>query len=469
VVHSLRFRLLMAFTIVILATVGAVYFFVSQTTGGQIRLYGERSEQARFGRVGFELYRYYHQHGTWEGIQPYVEQWGSLYGRRIILTDTSGIVVADSESELLGEQYSSNVSGRQLSPLLEGDNLGILYMNPDPLPDFPLTLPPHEGIEDFPNIGTGPPPGFPSPLSLSQTIGRFLLWGTLLAIAIALIFTFFLSRRISAPVNALALAARRLGRGDLAHRVQIKDKGEMGELAQAFNSMASDLERAEKLQREMVADVAHELRTPLSNIRGYLEAIRDSVIKPDEKTIRSLEEEAALLSQLVDELQELALAEAGELKLNRQPENIGEVINRAMAAIHVQAQGKGVSTVVDLPEGLPLCNIDLQRINQVLRNLLNNAVVHTPAGGSITVAARHQTNWVEVSVCDTGEGIPPEELSNIFERFYRMDKSRTRATGGTGLGLTIAKRLVEAHGGEIKVQSKPGEGSCFSFTIPVSE
>jgi signal transduction histidine kinase len=303
---------------------------------------------------------------------------------------------------------------------------------------------------------------------LSQAISRFLLWGALLAVAIALLFTFFLSRRISAPIKALALTARRLGQGDLSQRVQLKDKGEMGELAQAFNSMASDLERAEKLQRNMVADVAHELRTPLSNIRGYLEAVRDGVVKPDAETIHSLDEEAALLSRLVDDLQELSLAEAGELKLNRQPGDFGEVINKAVAAIRVQAQGKGISVAADLPEGLPPCDIDFQRIGQVLRNLLENAIAHTGNGGSVMVTAEKQDNWVKVSVTDTGEGIPAEELPNIFERFYRVDKSRARTTGGYGLGLTIAKRLVEAHGGKIEVQSELEKGSRFTFTVPVS-
>jgi signal transduction histidine kinase len=242
----------------------------------------------------------------------------------------------------------------------------------------------------------------------------------------------------------------------------------MGELAQAFNSMASDLERAEKLQRNMVADVAHELRTPLSNIRGYLEAVRDGVVKPDAETIHSLDEEAALLSRLVDDLQELSLAEAGELKLNRQPGDFGEVINKAVAAIRVQAQVKGISVVADLPEGLPPCDIDFQRIGQVLRNLLENAIAHTGNGGSVMVTAEKQDNWVKVSVTDTGEGIPAEELPNIFERFYRVDKSRARTTGGYGLGLTIAKRLVEAHGGKIEVQSELGKSSRFTFTVPVS-
>ena len=443
-VHSLRFRLLVAFALVILVAVGAVYFFVSRTTGGEIHRYGERSEAARFSRVGFELYRYYHQHGDWEGIQSYIEQWGNLYGRRIILTDADGLVVADSQGDLLGEQYYPDVPGRPLSPPWEESIPGTLYISPEPSADLP------------------------SPVSLSQAISRFLLWGALLGVAIALIFTFFLSRRITAPVKALTAAARRLGQGDLSQRVKSKDKGEVGELAQAFNSMAGDLERVEQLRRNMVADIAHELRTPLSNLRGYLEAIRDGIVKPDVDTIHSLDEEATLLSRLVDDLQELSLAEAGELKLDRQAEDIVKLIKQTVAAKQTQAAAKGLSVSIDLPDNLPLVNVDSHRISQVLRNLLENAVAHTDKGDAITVIARQQDSWVEISVVDTGEGIPAEDLPNIFERFYRVDKSRARATGGGGLGLTIAKRLVEAHGGEIEARSEIGKGSRFSFTIPIS-
>jgi len=445
VVHSLRFRLLVAFTIVILVAIGAVYFFTRQTTGGEIQRYGERIEQARFSRVGFELYRYYQMRRDWEGIQPYVEQWGSLYGQRIILTDSRGTVVADSEGELLGKEYRTDVPGRRLSLPWGGSTTGIFYISPEQSADFP------------------------SPLGLSQKITRFLLWGALLAIAIAFLFTFFLSRRISAPVKALTLAARRLGQGDLSQRVQFKDKGEMGELAQAFNSMAGDLERVEQLRRNMVADAAHELRTPLSNIRGYLEAVRDGIKKPDADTIRSLDEESTMLSRLVDDLQELSLAEAGELNLVCQSEDVAALINQTVASVQAQAVTKGVSVSIDLPARLSPVNIDYNRISQVLRNLLENAIAHTAKGDTITVTARQDGSWVEVSVIDTGEGIPAEDLPYIFERFYRVDKSRTRATGGSGLGLTIAKRLVEAHGGKIEVQSEPGKGSRFTFTLPVSE
>ncbi|MFC2056880.1 ATP-binding protein [Chloroflexota bacterium] len=443
--HSLRFRLLVAFTLVIVVAVGAVYFFASQTTGGEIRRYGERSEQARFGRIVFELHRYHSEHGDWEGIQPYVEQWGSLYERKIILTDASGVVVADSQGEQLGEQYHPTAPGKPLSLPWEESTSGTLYITPEPSKIFP------------------------SPLSLSRAVSRFLLWGALLAVAIALLLTFFLSRRILAPVKALTLTANRLGQGDLSQRVQFSDKSELGELAQTFNSMANDLERMEQLRRNMVTDAAHELRTPLSNIHGYLEAIRDGVVTPDTATIHSLHEEVVLLSRLVNDLQELALAEAGELKMAPQTEDISELISQTVARTQVQAAIKGISLTIDLPSKLPLVNIDSYRIGQVLRNLLENAMAHTPKGDSIAVAARQQGSWVEISVADTGEGIPAEDLSNLFERFYRVDKSRSKATGGYGLGLTIAKRLVEAHGGKIEVQSEPGKGSNFTFTLPLSD
>jgi two-component system sensor histidine kinase BaeS len=301
-----------------------------------------------------------------------------------------------------------------------------------------------------------------------KSIGLFFIWGGLIAGAIALLMTFFMSRRILAPVKSLASAAVLLGKGDFRQRVQIRDKGELGQLADTFNSMVSDLERAEQLRRNMVADIAHELRTPLSNIRGYLEAVRDGIKKPNKDTISSLEEEASLLSRLVDDLQELSLAEAGELTLVRQEEDVAGLVRQAVTAVEGQSSARGLSLTVELSDKLPPVNVDSHRIGQVLRNLLENAIAHTVAGGTITVTARQHEGYVEVSVTDTGEGIPPEDLPNIFERFYRVDKSRTRATGGSGLGLTIAKRLIEAHGCTIKAHSELGKGSRFTFTLPVS-
>jgi signal transduction histidine kinase len=300
-------------------------------------------------------------------------------------------------------------------------------------------------------------------------VGRFLLWGGLVAIAFSLLITFLLSRGILAPVKALTQTARQLGKGDFSQRVKVKNKGEVGELAQAFNSMADDLERAEQLRRNMVADVAHELRTPLSNLKGYLEAVRDGVVKLDANAIRSLDEEASLLSRLVDDLQELSLAESGELKLDCRAIDIAELISQTAGSMQPQMVAKGISLSIDAPDKLPALYIDSHRIGEVLRNLIENALAHTPSAGTITVTAKAQGEWLEVSVIDTGEGIPAEDLSNIFERFYRVDKSRARATGGSGLGLTIAKRLIEAHGGQIEVVSQIDQGTRFTFTLPVAQ
>lgn len=305
-------------------------------------------------------------------------------------------------------------------------------------------------------------------LIVYQAIGRYFLWGGLLAIVTAVLITFVLSRHILSPIRALTVTAGHLGSGDFSKRVRSSDKGDVGALAQAFNNMADDLERAEKMRRNLVADVAHELRTPLSNIQGYLEAILDGAVKADAATIRSLYEELTLLSRLINDLQELTLAEAGELKLVRQAEDITQVINQTVTAMQAQATAKEISLAINAPGTFPLCDIDFNRIRQVLHNLLDNAMAHTHQGGTITISAHQQDKWVAVSVADTGEGIPAEELPFIFERFYRVDKSRTRKTGGYGLGLTIAKRLVESHGGEIEAQSEAGKGSCFTFTVPVS-
>ncbi len=444
--QSLQFRLLAAFTLVIIVTISSVFFFIYQTTRAEINRFAEQLELIRAHRIEMELSSYYFRMGSWQGIQPLVEQWGNLYERRIILTDAGGTVVADSQGDLLGESYESDASGILVSSYRENYYLGRLYMSP----------------------GAPPEVLFPSLSIIYLAVGRFLIWGGLVAIVFSLLLTFLLSRRILSPVRALTLTARQLGKGDFSQRVQYRGKGEVGELARAFNSMAGNLERAEQLRRNMVADVAHELRTPLSNLRGYLEAVGDGVIKPDAKTFRSLNEEALLLSRLVDDLQELSLAEAGALKMNCQPEDIAGLINQAVAAAQTGGEAKKLAIHTELPARLPRVNVDPHRISQVMRNLLDNAIAHTAEGGGITVNASQRGNWIEVSVTDTGEGISAEDLPNIFERFYRVDKSRARVTGGSGLGLTIAKRLVEAHGGEMEARSEPGKGSRFSFKLPAS-
>ncbi len=446
-IHRLWFRLGLIFAVIILVTVLTIYLFVTERIGVEMEEYATRYQQYLSGQVRSKLYTHYLLQGlSWEGVQSVVEDTADVSGTRIILVVGNGTVIGDSERQLLGTNYTDS-SGSPLELTWAQEVIGRAYIIPDPTAQ--------EYIAPF--------------LRLSASINRSLLLGGSLAIGIALLLTFVLSRRMTSPIGVLAEAARRLGRGELSQRVGLRSGGEVAALAQAFNSMAADLEYAEQLRRNMVADVAHELRTPLSNIRGYLEAIRDGVIEPDAAAIGSLNEEASLLSRLVNELQELSLAEAGELKLVYQAEDVANLVKQAIVPWQPQIVAKGITLSLDLPDDLPLVNIDWQRVNEVLHNLLENAVAHTPARGTINVAASAKGKWVEVNVRDTGEGIPAEDLPHIFERFYRVDKSRARATGGSGLGLTIAKRLVEAHGGTITVRSKLGQGSSFSFTLPIAE
>jgi signal transduction histidine kinase len=257
--------------------------------------------------------------------------------------------------------------------------------------------------------------------------------------------------------------------GDLSQRVQNLSTDEIGGLGHAFNAMASSLQQAEQLRRNMVGDVAHELRTPLSNLQGYLEALRDKVIEPTPDVISSLHEESLLLNHLVNDLQELSLAEAGQLKLVRQPTALAGIVQQVVALIQPAAAAKKLTLCVDVPDDLPLVNVDGGRIAQVVRNLLDNALAYTPEGSTIGVEGRGEGSEVRVSVRDTGLGIEPDKLPHVFERFYRADPSRTRATGGTGLGLVIVKQWVEAHGGHVWAESTPGAGSTFSFTVPVAD
>jgi signal transduction histidine kinase len=465
--RSLNFRLMAAFTLVIIVTIGCVFFFTYWTTRNEINQTQQRLEQVQDTRMETELSRYYQLTGSWEGIQSIIVQWGNLYGRRIILTDKDNTVLADSDESLVGSSYTDDKDSQPMALIVPPNQQFGLVMPTSPTQSLgPLAQKYTVGIL---HVLPGDTDVNVAALSITyDTIGKYFIWGGLVAIAIALLLTYFFSRRILAPMKALTNATRHFAKGDFSRRVDDKDRGELGELAQSFNAMAADLERTERLRRNMVADVAHELRTPLSNLKGYLEAVSDGLVKPDKDTIRSLNEEAAILSRLVNDLQELSLADAGEIKLNVQSEDINGLIKDTLNGIQAKATARGLTLSAELPETLPAVSIDSHRIKQVLLNLLENAIAHTDRDGIIMVTARQQGKMVYVSVADNGEGIPTEEQSLIFERFYRVDRSRTRKTGGSGLGLTIAKRLVETQGGTIKVESQLGQGSTFTFTVPVA-
>src|ERR1035437_2534339 len=275
-----------AFLAVILVTTGSVFLFINRSTQNQIRQYELQTEQVLADRMQAQLSLYYYRQHNWNGIQPLIEQWGNLYEQRVILTDAQGTVVADSQGNLTGKYSNTDEPGRPItaSPALPGRAQAV---QPVPPPDIIGTL--------YVLPKSDSDTGLASMQILFRAIGLYFLWGGLIAVAVAFVFTLFLSRRILSPVQALTDAARKLGRGDFKQRVDVRDTGEIGILAHTFNSMAADLERTEQLRRNMVADVAHELRTPVSNIKGYLEAAQDGVVKMDGNTIKIIDEEATLL------------------------------------------------------------------------------------------------------------------------------------------------------------------------------
>jgi two-component system sensor histidine kinase BaeS len=311
-----------------------------------------------------------------------------------------------------------------------------------------------------------------------QAVTEAVILAGIAAFFAALILSAFISRRVVLPVQQMMAASQRVAAGHYDERVTVpgnldpREADELTQLALSFNRMASQLERTEAMRRDLIGNVAHELRTPLASIEGYMEALIDGVLPAETATFQQVRHEAERLERLVHDLQELSRVEASAFELSPRPTPVLRLVETVTARLGRQFAEKGVSLEIDVPSGLPPVRADEDRIGQVLLNLVGNALQYTPAGGHVTVRARQPQqarDQVRLSVEDTGIGIPMEHLAHIFERFYRVDKSRSRAGGGSGIGLTITKRLVEAHGGQIEVASDgPGRGSTFRFTLPVA-
>lgn len=543
--HSLRFRLLLTMSVVVLVAVGAVALFSSRSTTNEFERYVQDGI-VRNQRIISELLKEFKGDTSPESLQALVDKLAANSGERLVVADSQGKVVADSARQMVGQQLDFPVRAPVFVPppgtteglvlprpitQTEGVTSGVLspftpttlMLNGDvsvaSLPMTPVFEMSHPGVisgtrgtavqaalpfSEFEIAGSylawepvfvplaavpvsvdasgdvmisgAPAADFivaripqPAEQGFLNSVNRQLLLAVAVAGAVALLLAWFLSRRILGPVEALTRAAGNMEKGDLAQRVDVRSRDEIGQLAHAFNAMADGLTRMEQLRRNMVTDVAHELRTPLSNIRGYLEAMRDGVARPDPALIDSLHEEAMLLTRLVEDLQELELAEAGQLKIVKQEVDPREVIEGAVYIFQPSAKEKGIQLNINLPVDLPSVEADAERLGQVLRNLLANAITHTPPGGRIEIAATPQARDLVVSVRDTGVGIPEEDLPFIFERLYRADHSRARSTGGAGLGLSIVKQLIELHGGHVWAESQKGEGSTFYLSLPASD
>lgn len=298
-------------------------------------------------------------------------------------------------------------------------------------------------------------------------VNQAVIAGGAIALFAALGVGFVVFRSITRPIEQLRQAAQAVSGGDLSARVEIDSGDELADLGSAFNAMAGSLQRDEQLRRDMTADIAHELRTPLAVIQSNVEAMLDGVYPLDGEHLGTVLKQSEVLTRLVNDLRTLALAEAGQLALDRQPIDAGELAAGVAAAFRTRAAEKGVAIETDIAPNLSPAALDAQRMSQVLSNLIDNALRHTPPGGRIDVRVRSGGDRdVVLGVSDTGGGIRAEDLPYVFERFYRADKSRARAEGGSGLGLAIAKSIVEAHGGAIRVRSEVGRGTTFEITVP---
>jgi signal transduction histidine kinase len=306
-----------------------------------------------------------------------------------------------------------------------------------------------------------------------QDVNRALWWAGLAAVVVALVLGLLLARQLTAPLRALTEAARRLTREkprtaglESVPQVEVSGGGEIGELGHAFNQMAHSLAQQDRLRRNLMADIAHELRTPLSVIRSDLEALLDGVYEASPETLASLQEETLLLARLVDDLRSLAQAEAGQLELDRRPIDLAELLRRVVTGFDCVAQAQEQALKLTLPAELPPISADPQRVRQIVANLVSNALRHAPQSGRVLVAACLPPGAVQISVSDDGPGIPAKEAGHVFDRFWRGSGARA---GGSGLGLAIARELVRAHGGRIWVESEPGRGATFSFTLPTAK
>ncbi len=305
--------------------------------------------------------------------------------------------------------------------------------------------------------------------NFTAAVNEILLIAAVVSVIAAIVVSLFTARRIVEPLRDMTEVSRRIAAGNYHQRVQMPGEDELGTLAHSFNQMAETLEQTERRRVELIGNVAHELRTPLSSIRGTMEGLVDGVLPAEASTFLGVQHEVTRLQRLVHDLEELSRAEAGRIRLDLRQGDMGQLIRSAVDRLQMQYDDKGVRLQIEGIGAVPPVQMDSARITQVLVNLLGNALQYTPAGGSVTVKTWNEGGEALVSIHDTGMGISAEHLPHLFERFYRVDPSRARAGGGSGIGLTISKYLVEAHGGRIWAESPGvGQGSIFTFTLPLA-
>lgn len=454
--RSLTWKLGVAFLVVSItgALVSAIFVWLATQSAYQNAAFA-RAESDFVSQMA----AYYRIHSSWEGVADYAQALippnrldtgapgGAPQGppaSRFVLVDQQGRVVVPGPTLRLGQQLPASAYVHGSPVQVNGKTVGTVITD------------------------GGPPPLSPSDSLFLASTERALILGALASIAIALGLGIVLARSLTRPVRELTSAIHAMAGGELQQTVPVRSRDELGELSETFNKMSADLTSANRQRRQMTADIAHDLRTPVTVLSGYLEALRDGVLEPSPERFAILYDEAQHLQGLIEDLRTLSLADAGELALHPEPIAPRALLERIAATYSHQAEQQGVALVIAADADVPPLQVDVSRMVQVLSNLVSNALRYTPAGGVITLGAESEPQGVRLRVSDTGEGIPPEALSRIFDRFYRTDAARQQSQGESGLGLAIARALVEAHGGTIFATSEPGHGAIFTISMPAS-
>ncbi len=453
--RSLAFKLTVSFWLVSIIGVTLVAVFAVLATNNE---YDTLQDERLKGSVVDRLASYYAATGSWQGVDSTLARLQQDVELPFVLADVDQSVI------LPGLGFSSNrpLPGHLFdegTPIeVDGEVVGVLIFPGSP--EFQKQPNPNRrfGADDRPNIFN------PEALFL-QRINSAVLWAAAGATAVSLAIGFFLARTLTKPIHELKQATRAVAQGDLGQQVEIHSQDELGDLAVSFNQMSTDLLAAQNQRRQLTADIAHDLRTPLSLILGHSEALSEGVLPATPETLDIIHDEALRLNRLIEDLRTLSLAETGELRMMLRPIHTADLVERAAIAYVPASQEKQI-TVDKEVRTVPEVMADPDRISQVLDNLMDNAIRHTPNGGHISIRTKSCDEGVQLSVQDSGPGIAQEDLPHVFSRFYRADKSRHRHDGGSGLGLAIARSIVEQHNGRIWVESIPGQGTTFHFTLP---
>jgi len=458
---SLFWKGMLAFLVVILVAVGTVALLTGRVTDRAFRQYA-LTRSGIWEGLTTQLADYYVEQGSWEGIQEVLaglrDRWPRGRDRDSALPGPPPRMVdfriADAQGQVVGDTLGvprGMLSRNDLTNAvpIEAEDTVVGYLLPafrNP-PDWPLDA---------------------AQATFITTVRRILWIGTGAALAVALIVGGLLFRSITAPLRELTAASEAIAQGDLSARAEVRGSDEVAQLADSFNEMAESLTHMETARRNQTADIAHELRTPLTVLQGTLEAMLDGVYPADSDNLQAALRQTRTLARLIEDLRVLALADAGKLRLEEQSLDLEVFLGEVVEAYQPQAIEQGIALVLEAVPSLPAVAVDRDRLAQVMGNLLSNSLRYLPRGGHINVVAREGTQGVVVDVIDDGPGVPSSELDRLFERFWRVDPARQRATGGSGLGLSIARHIVEGHGGRIWAEPTPGGGLTVRFSLPVN-